>query len=104
MRRVLPPMILLLALGGCAASGPLSYAGSAGCGLVTAARLALAGLPCAPPPAPPAPYCTRSLADVDCWEDPGRLRDHPPQVADGGWVAPKPVAAARKGVGKPVPP
>ncbi len=98
MRRVLPPLVLLLALGGCTASGPLSYAGSAGCGLVAAARLALAGLPCAPPPPPPAPYCTRSLADVDCWTDPRRLRDDPPQVADGGWVA---VPAATPGRSKP---
>lgn len=37
-----------------------------------------------PEPEPPAePYCTRSLAAVDCWSAPEAMRDLPPQVADG---------------------
>ena len=33
---------------------------------------------------PPVPYCTQSLANVDCWQDPTALpRPIPPQVADG---------------------
>ncbi len=83
--------LCLAALSGCAASGPLSYAGSPGCDVVTAVRMTLAGLPRPPPPPPPAPYCTRSLGDADCWSDPAKLRDHPPQLADGGWVAPTPI-------------
>jgi hypothetical protein len=35
-----------------------------------------------PPPETP-PYCTRSLGVVDCWRDPAKLPDRPPQVADG---------------------
>ena len=39
--------------------------------------------PVEPPPEPP-PYCTRSLANVDCWRDPAALpQPLPPQVADG---------------------
>ena len=38
--------------------------------------------PIEPPPVPP-PYCTRSLGTVDCWSDPSRLADRPPDVADG---------------------
>ena len=34
------------------------------------------------PPAPP-PFCTRSLARVDCWARPEELTDHPHSVADG---------------------
>lgn len=87
VRRVLS-LMLLGGLAGCAASGPIALAGTSGCGLVTAMRMAMAGLPCTPPKPPPAPYCTRSLGDVDCWTDPQRLADRPPQVADGGWEAP----------------
>jgi hypothetical protein len=36
------------------------------------------------PPPPPLPYCTRSLANVDCWQDPAALpHPVPPEVADG---------------------
>lgn len=35
-----------------------------------------------PPPAPP-PYCTRSLGSVDCWAEPGLLRNPGREVADG---------------------
>lgn len=35
-----------------------------------------------PPPAPP-PFCSRSLAGVNCWTNPGELTDHPRGVADG---------------------
>ena len=89
-------LLCLLALSGCAASGPLSYAGTRGCDVLTAVRMTLAGLPCPPPPPPPAPYCTRSLGDADCWTDPAKLRDHPPQLADGGWVAPAPILRVHK--------
>ncbi len=35
-------------------------------------------------PPPPLPYCTASLANVDCWQDPAALpHPVPPQVADG---------------------
>lgn len=34
------------------------------------------------PPEPP-PFCTRSLARVDCWVNPAELTDHPRGVADG---------------------
>lgn len=88
MVRILLSLLLAGALGGCAASGPLALAGTPGCSVVTAMRMAMAGLPCRVPKPPPAPYCTRSLADVDCWQDPERLPDQPPQVADGGWEAP----------------
>jgi hypothetical protein len=36
----------------------------------------------APPPGPPPPYCTRSLGVADCWRDPSRLTDQPPELAD----------------------
>ncbi len=29
------------------------------------------------------PFCTRSLANVDCWANPAALADHPRGVADG---------------------
>jgi len=89
MLRVVPWLLLLGGMSGCAASGPIALAGTQGCGFVTAMRMAMAGLPCTPPQLPPAPYCTRSLADVDCWKDPQRLPDRPPQVAEGGWEAPE---------------
>jgi hypothetical protein len=38
--------------------------------------------PTDPPPEVP-PYCTRSLATVDCWNDPSAMSDLPPEVADG---------------------
>jgi hypothetical protein len=38
--------------------------------------------PVEPPPETP-PYCTRSLANADCWRDPASLPDHPPEIADG---------------------
>ena len=75
----LPCLALLGLLGGCAPGGP---------GFSACAGGARQGASCAKPAPPPAPYCTRSLADVDCWRDPRRLADHPPQVADGGWQAP----------------
>ncbi len=104
MVRVLPLLLLVGALGGCAASGPLALAGTPGCGFVTAMRMALAGLPCRVPKPPPAPYCTRSLADIDCWRDPAHLPDRPPQVADGGWEAPSlPPVAAGGAAAAPVP-
>jgi hypothetical protein len=34
------------------------------------------------PPLPPQPYCTRSLAGVDCWAQPERMSNLPPQVAE----------------------
>ena len=37
--------------------------------------------PIEPPPEQQS-YCTRSLGVVDCWQDPARLPDHPPQVGD----------------------
>jgi hypothetical protein len=37
-----------------------------------------------PPPEPPA-FCTRTLAEVNCWADPATLPDHPTGVADGPW-------------------
>lgn len=82
-------LALLLLLAGCSA-GPVPLASSAGgCSLFETMRLAVAGRDCAhPPKLPPAPYCTRSLAAVDCWRDPQALASVPPQVADGGWQAP----------------
>ena len=38
--------------------------------------------PVEPPPEAPT-FCTRSLATVNCWKDPGSLPGHPPGVADG---------------------
>jgi hypothetical protein len=38
--------------------------------------------PTEPLPAPQ-PYCTRSLARVDCWADPATVPGHPRGVADG---------------------
>jgi hypothetical protein len=35
------------------------------------------------PPVPAQPYCTRSLARVDCWADPQNLGNRPPEVAQG---------------------
>jgi hypothetical protein len=35
------------------------------------------------PPPEQQPYCTRSLAVVDCWRDPASLPDRPPEVGDG---------------------
>lgn len=35
------------------------------------------------PPVPPQPYCTRSLAGIDCWAHPEMMANLPPQVADG---------------------
>lgn len=35
------------------------------------------------PPVPPTPYCTRSLAGVDCWASPERMPNIPMQVAQG---------------------
>ncbi len=91
MPRILPAALLCAALAGCAASGPLART-AGGCDWATALRLSLAGLPCAAAKPPPAPYCTRSLADVDCWADPADLPDHQRQVAAGGWEAPVPRA------------
>src|ERR1700759_5273772 len=36
--------------------------------------------PVEPPPEAPT-FCTRSLATVDCWKDPGSLPGHPQEVA-----------------------
>lgn len=38
--------------------------------------------PVEPPPESP-PYCTRSLGVVDCWFDPARLPNAPPEVSAG---------------------
>jgi hypothetical protein len=38
--------------------------------------------PVEPPPEPPR-FCTRSLGNVDCWQDPASLPDRPRGVADG---------------------
>jgi hypothetical protein len=38
--------------------------------------------PTEPKPEPP-PFCTRTLAAVECWQDPATLTDHPKEVADG---------------------
>jgi hypothetical protein len=38
--------------------------------------------PIEPPPETP-PYCTRSLAQPDCWRDPAALPDRPRELADG---------------------
>ncbi len=35
------------------------------------------------PPVPPQPYCTRSLAGVDCWAHPEQIPGLPMQVAQG---------------------
>ncbi len=35
------------------------------------------------PPPEQQPYCTRSLGVVDCWADPAKLPNRPPQVGDG---------------------
>jgi hypothetical protein len=37
--------------------------------------------PIEPPPSPQ-PYCTRSLGVVDCWADPEKMPNLPPQVGD----------------------
>lgn len=34
------------------------------------------------PPPEQQPYCTRSLGVVDCWADPAKLPNRPPQVGD----------------------
>lgn len=34
------------------------------------------------PPLPPQPYCTHSLAGIDCWAQPERMPNLPPQVAE----------------------
>jgi hypothetical protein len=38
--------------------------------------------PVEPPPEPPA-FCTRSLAAVNCWQDPATVPGHPQGLADG---------------------
>jgi hypothetical protein len=38
--------------------------------------------PVEPLPAPP-PFCSRSLAGVDCWRDPALLANRPHELADG---------------------
>lgn len=35
------------------------------------------------PPPPVPPYCSRSLAGVDCWRDPVLLANRPHELADG---------------------
>jgi hypothetical protein len=106
--RVLSFLAVAVGLAGCATSGPLALAGTSGCGVVTAMRMAMAGLPCTAPKPPPAPYCTRSLGDADCWQDPARLPGHPPQIADGGWEAsglpqPAPTRPPAPAGGAPIP-
>ena len=100
--RPLLPVLLLLPLAGCAALGEAAGAdlvavpilhrtlGDAAVSLVTGRNCSIVRLDqghayCAArePAPPPQPYCTRSLARVDCWSDPQDLPDHPPPVADG---------------------
>lgn len=38
------------------------------------------------PPVAPAPYCTRSLAGIDCWAHPEQIPGIPMQVAQGPWT------------------
>jgi hypothetical protein len=62
----------------------LIYSGISGrdCSLV---RLDRGESYCRPvaPPLPPQPYCTRSLAGVDCWAHPELMPNLPRQVAQG---------------------
>ncbi|MDQ2803857.1 MAG: hypothetical protein M3Y41_14735 [Pseudomonadota bacterium] len=80
MTRAVPLVLLLLA--GCAQ--PIGSDGRA-VSFEVAVCETLPGVHCcraAERPAPPAPYCTRSLGVADCWRDPSLLPDHPPELAD----------------------
>lgn len=61
----------------------LVYSGVTGrdCSMVRLDRGESYCLPVAPPP-PPQPYCTHSLAGIDCWAQPERMQNLPPQVAE----------------------
>lgn len=54
------------------------------CGIV---RWLLVGTYCGTiePPVQPPEYCTRSLAQVDCWDRPNPFGYYQRQVADGPW-------------------
>jgi hypothetical protein len=105
IRRLLPPLVLLLA--GCDATASSLGLGAAAVNigvvpvlhrdLFDVAYSAITGRDCSavrldrgqtycrplePLPAPPV-YCTRSLANVDCWSDPSAAPWFPPPVADG---------------------
>ncbi len=103
MRRVLIPLALMVSMAGCAdALLPLAAADAAsvvvfgrgiadiGVSAVTGRDCSIVRLDrqqtyCAPlePPYGPAPFCSRTLADVTCWSDPERFVVLPRQVADG---------------------
>ena len=103
MRLVLIPLVLTILMAGCTdALPPLAVADAAsvvvfGRGLADIGISAITGRDCsivrldrqqtycAPlePPYGPAPFCTRTLADVTCWSDPERFAVLPRPVADG---------------------
>ncbi len=103
MRPVLIPLALLALIAGCtAALPPLAAADAAsvvvfgrgiadiGVSAVTGRDCSIVRLDrrqtyCAPlePPYGPAPFCTRTLADVTCWSDPERFVLLPRSIADG---------------------
>lgn len=104
MRRLLPPIPLLLILAGCdpaslgvtAAVGvgsvavigrtpvdaAVSLASGRDCSVVRLDRGQSYCRPVEPPPAPP-PYCTPSLGRVDCWREPPLTIPLQRGVADG---------------------
>ncbi len=103
MRLVLIPLALLALVAGCTvALPPLAAADAAsvvvfGRGIADIGVSAITGRDCsivrldrqqtycAPlePPYGPAPFCTRTLADVTCWSNPERFVLLPRSIADG---------------------
>jgi hypothetical protein len=99
----LPPLLLLLALAGCAE--PTGAFAAANAASIVAFQRAIPDLVasavsgkdcsvvrldqgkpyCRPQEQPPArpPYCTRSLGTIDCWSNPEKLPGPPREVADG---------------------
>ncbi len=97
-------MVCLPWLGGCVAPTVLPLVAGAGAGVAVFHRTvpdllysAISGRNCSlvrldegktyckpvDPPVPPIPYCTRSLAGVDCWAHPEQIPGIPAQVAQG---------------------
>lgn len=75
-------LLLALILAGC--SSPIGRDGEPMGPLQTACEALPFTHCCRParPPAPPPPYCTRSLGVADCWSDPSRLINRPPELED----------------------
>ncbi len=86
--RAMPAAAVVACVGGCVpifhrTLPDLVYSGVTGrdCSMV---RLDRGDSYCRPVdlPPPPQPYCTRSLAGVDCWTHPELVPNLPPQVAE----------------------